>query len=213
MKNCDRFENSIQSLIAGDPELEQLEELIAHCKICRDCRELFEMHRNLARLGTKFNDMESTELSEVRASIVEKVAEKNRQRPQRGWLVAFRTPLIIRPLPATAFIAAIFILGMVAFHGVDRSADIAGGAANDAFINASLKDVENSSYTYSNVALKYLDENRVSLEFDITKRIGIVEPASSKLVKGILMNSQANPSATGVVGHFQTKSVQGKYLY
>lgn len=74
MYYCGKFENDIQSLIAGDPRLEQLEELVEHRKTSRDCRELLEMNRTLMRLGRKFDELESADLSEVRAAIVKKVS-------------------------------------------------------------------------------------------------------------------------------------------
>ena len=61
MKNCDRFENSIQALIAGNPQLDQLEELVEHCKTCQECRDLFEMHRTLTEIGSKLDELESTD--------------------------------------------------------------------------------------------------------------------------------------------------------
>ena len=212
MKNCEKFENSIQALIAGNPQLNQLEELVEHCRICPDCRALFEMHRTLSNIGSKFDEMESADLEGARRSIVDQVVAKTGRRSRSGWLAAFRTPFMMRPLGATALMAVVFILGMVAYHYVDRSASVSTDWTEEALSDTSLTDAENSPYGFSNVAVNYLDNNRISLTFDISKRVAIVEPANSERVKKILMHSYST-SPTGVVGHFQTKSVKGKFFY
>ncbi len=212
MKNCEKFENSIQALIAGNPQLDQLEELVEHCKTCRDCRDLFEMHRTLTDIGSKFDELESADLEGARRKIVEQVATKTGRRSRSGWLAALRTPFAMRPLTATALVAVVFILGMVAYHVVDRSSSVPTDWTDEALSNTSLIDAENSPYGFSNVAVNYLNNNRISLEFDVTKRVAIVEPVNSERVKKILMRSYST-SPTGVVGHFQTKSVKGKFFY
>ncbi|MBN1568357.1 MAG: hypothetical protein JXA73_10965 [Acidobacteria bacterium] len=82
-----------------------------------------------------------------------------------------------------------------------------------ALVSASLNNIRNSPYSFSNVAVRYLDRNTVSLSFDVVRRVAIVEPEHSELVKGIIMNSRFNPSYTGAVGHFQTTSPKEKLIY
>ncbi|MBN1568356.1 MAG: hypothetical protein JXA73_10960 [Acidobacteria bacterium] len=76
------YEDVIQSLIAGNPQFHQLEELVEHCKTCPECRDLFEMHRTLADFGSRFDEMEAVDLTDARRSIVQKVESQNRRRPR-----------------------------------------------------------------------------------------------------------------------------------
>jgi len=203
MKDCEKFEDAIQALIAGNPKLEQLEELIGHCRICRECRELYEMHRTLAEFGSRFDEMEPADFSEARRTIVQTAGAKNRRPSRRGLLSAIWVPFTLRPLTATAFLAAVFVFGFLVSRSGNQALSPSTDMADKAFINASLKDMEKSPYTFSSVAVRYIDSNTVTLSFDVTRRISIVEPEHSELVKGILLNSQYNPSFTGAVGHFQ----------
>jgi hypothetical protein len=212
MKNCDKFETGIQALIAGNPQLDQLEELVEHCKTCPDCRALFEMHRTLSDIGSKVDELEPADLEGARRSVVEQVVAKTGRRSRSRWFAALRTPFTMRPLSATALMALVFILGMAAYHYVDRFKSVPTDWTEEALSDASLTDAENSPYGFSNVAVNYLNDNRISLSFDISKRVAIVEPANSERVKKILMHSYST-SPTGVVGHFQTKSVKGKFFY
>jgi hypothetical protein len=212
MKNCDKFEIGIQALIAGDADFEQLEELVEHCKTCSDCRDLFEMHRTLAHLGSRFDELESVDLEGARRLVVEQVIAKSNHRPQPGWMRSLWAPLTMRPMAAIALVAVVFILGMLAFYFVDRSTPVAMDITDQAISSASLTDAENSPYSFSNLAVRYLDNNRLSLAFDITKHVAIVESTDSERVKKILMHAYTS-SPTGAVGHFQTKSVKGKFFY
>ena len=212
MKDCEKFETDIQAMIAGDADFEQLEELVEHCKSCRDCRELFEMHRTLAHLGSRFDELEAVDLEEVRNLVVDQVAAKTKPCSRSGWTRSIWAPLTLHPLTAIALVAVVFVLGMMAFYYVDRSTPVAMDITDQALSKTSLADLENSPYSFSNVAVKYLDNNQISLSFDITKRVAVIEPADSERVKKILMNAYAS-SPTGAVGHFQTKSVKGKFFY
>jgi hypothetical protein len=212
MKDCEKFENGIQALIAGDIDFEQLETLIEHCKSCADCRELFEMHRTLAYLGSRFDELEAVDLEGARRLVVEQVATKTGPRSRPGRMKTIWAPLTLRPLTAISIAAVVFILGMIAFYYVDGSTPVAMDITDQALSSVSLTDLENSPYSFSNVAVKYLDNNKISLSFDITKHVAVIEPTDSERVKKILMHAYAS-SPSGAVGHFQTKSVKGKFFY
>ena len=203
MKDCGKFENGIQFLIAGDPQLEQLEELVEHCKTCRDCRELFEMNRTLMHFGRKFDELESANLSEVRASIVQTVSAKGKRQLLPGWIAALRRPFQLRPLTAVALLAVVFVIGLATSRLSDRSTSPAINIADAALSADNIRDLENSPYTFSNVAVRPIDNNTVSLAFDITEHVEIVGSTQSELVKGVLMHSLVNPSPTGAVGYFE----------
>jgi hypothetical protein len=80
---------------------------------------------------------------------------------------------------------------------------------DQALSSAGLMDAENSTHSFSNVAVRHLDNDRLSLALDITKHAAIVESTDSGRVRKILMHA-CTSSPTGAVGHFQTKSVKGK---
>jgi hypothetical protein len=213
MKDCDKFEDGIQSLIAGNPQFKQLEELVEHCKTCPECRDLFEMHRTLSDFGSRFDEFESVDLTDARRSIVEKVEEQNRRRSKSSGFTALWAPFTLRPVIATALLAIVFVLGMVVSRIGSRAPSESMDVTNKAFLSTTLKNMQNSPYSFSNVAVRYVDDKSVSLSFDVVRRIAIVEPEHSELVKGILMNSQFNPSFTGAAGHFQNVPAKERLFY
>lgn len=213
MKDCDKFENNLQALIAGSPDFEQLETIVEHCKTCRDCRELFELHRTLGNLGSRFDEMEHVNLDATRAEIIKKVVADGRRRSQWERISALWTPFTLRPLAATAMLAIIFFLGFAVSRIGDRSPAPAQEPSTETLISESLRDIRNSPYIFSNVAVKELSSDKVTLVLDITRRVEIVQPPHSELVKGILTHSLANPYMTSAVGHFQSLPSREKSLY
>jgi hypothetical protein len=213
MNECDKFESSIQDLIAGSPRFEQLEAIVEHCKTCAECRELFELHRTLGDLGSRFDEMESVDLDEARMQIIRKVsATGKRPSPWKRIAMAW-APFTLRPLAATTMLAIVFFLGFMVSRMGGRSPLPEIKPSSESFITASLQNIKNSSYTFSNVAVKELHNDQVTLVFDVTKRVEIIQPVHSELVKGILTHSLDNPYATGAVGHFRNIQPRSSSLY
>jgi hypothetical protein len=213
MSNCDTFEASIQDIIAGSPRFEQLEAVVQHCKTCRECRKLFDLHQTLGELGARFDEMEDVNLEEVRSQIIGKVVSANQRQSLWGRMAALWNPFTLRPLMAVALLAMVFISGFVASRMGGRLPLPSRELSDEAFINASLRNVKDSPYALSNVAVTELNGDKVMLVFDVSKRVEIVQPMHSELVKGILTHSMVSPIDTGAIGHFQNAPSRSKSFY
>jgi hypothetical protein len=204
MKECGRFEKTIESYIAGEPVAGELELLVEHCKECKGCRELLAVHRDMSDLGARFDELEEPDYDSLRAGVLERVAmaELKKRRPKRGLWANFLAPFSMQPLTAAALLIVIFFIGIVAGQfQLSRSNGITGPLLEEinaeAVANRSLRDVEDSPYTYSNVNFRRLNGNQVALGFDVTRHMEVIEPAGSPLVKEVLVHSMMNPTSTG----------------
>ncbi len=203
MKECGRFEKTIEAYIAGEPVAGELEALVEHCKECRSCRELLAVHRDMSDLGARFDELEDPDYDSLRAAVMEQVATTSmKRRPLRGVWANFLAPFSLQPLTAAALLVVVFFIGIVAGQfRPGTSNGITGPLLEEinaeAVANRSLSDVEDSPYTYSNVSFRRLDGDRVALGFDVTKHMEVVEPAGSALVKEVLVQSLMNPAPTG----------------
>jgi hypothetical protein len=202
MKNCDSFEQTIQAYIAGMPLADDLEPLVEHCRECSDCRALLDLHRDMADLGAKFDELEEPDFDTLRARVLEKVARNGLKRRGRGIWASFFSPFSLQPATAAALMVAIFIVGIVA--GQMQWSDPNGGTGrlledinNEAVANRSLGDVTDSPYSYSNVTFRKVNGGQVALGFDVTRHVNVVEPVQSDLVKEVLVHSLMNPTQTG----------------
>jgi hypothetical protein len=202
MKDCDRFERIIQTYIAGEPVADDLEPLVAHCKECSDCRALMAVHRDLAELGARFDELEEPDYHALRARVLEQVARSRMKGARSGLWASFFSPFSLQPVTAAALLVAIFFVGIVAGKmqwgpgsaGTDRLLD---SMNSEAVANRDLGDITDSPYAYSNVTFRRVNGDRVSLGFDVTRHVSVVEPVQSALVKEVLAQSLMNPANTG----------------
>jgi len=176
--------------------------VVEHCKECSDCRALLAVHRDMANLGAKFDELEEPDFDALRAQVLEQVARKQMTSARKGIWSSFLSPFSLQPLTAAALMVAIFFVGIVG--GQLRWGSAAAGTGRlldeintEAVANRSLGDVENSPYTYSNVTFRKVNGAQVALGFDVTRHVEVVEPVQSDLVKEVLVHSLLNPSNTG----------------
>ena len=196
--DCVRFQGIIEAIVAGAPTSGGADNLARHCRTCPDCVQALEAHQNLSEIGRRFRAAADDDLSELRSRVLMQIASP----PRRGWLEMLSTPFRMQPAMAAVFAVVIFLTGIASAWiqvggdgGTEQRlmTDITAEAAS----NLSLIDVEDSRYTYSNVTFRPLDDRRVSMDFDVTTHVNVVEPAESELVKEVLVQSLLNPSNTG----------------
>jgi hypothetical protein len=196
--DCTRFQEIIEAIVAGVPTSGGADNLARHCRTCPDCVRALEAHQNLSEVGRRFRASTDGDLDELRSRVLVQLAAP----PRRGWLAVFSTPFTLQPALAAVFTVVIFLTGLGAAWiqvGGDPGilqrlrTEITAEAAS----NRSLVDVEDSRYTYSNVTFRRLDDRLVSMDFDVTTHVNLVEPVESELVKEVLVHSLLNPSNTG----------------
>jgi len=196
--DCERFQQIIEAIVAGTPTSGGADNLARHCRTCPDCVQALEAHQNLSEIGRRFRATADEDLGELRSRVLTQIARP----PRSGWLEMLSTSFRMQPAMAAVFAVVIFFTGVAAAWiqvggdvGIEQRlmTEITAEAAS----NRSLIDVEDSRYTYSNVNFRRLDDRRVSMDFDVTTHVSVVEPAESELVKEVLVHSLLNPSNTG----------------
>jgi hypothetical protein len=124
------------------------------------------------------------------------------RRPRWAWPAWLSTPLRLEPAVAALVAGAVFVGGVAAgWAGLEREGvreRLVREITAEAAANHSLGDVEDSPYTYSNVAFRRLEDDRVALAFDLTTHVDLVEPVRSEVVKEVLAQSLLNPGDTGM---------------
>ena len=221
MSDCVRFEPTIQAYIAGDLHDTELGPLLAHCRNCKDCRQLLELHRDLVGLASRAPEPHGADFDALHARVLGEVDRQARSsRSDRVESPARAIPWYLpagnftRAVAALAAAVLLFVVGLstgrvLSERGVRPGNGSAtngnGGVTNrlikainaDATSNLELADVEDSRFTYSNVSFRRLDGDRVGLDFDVTTHVQLVEPVRSEIVGEILVHSLLNPSTTG----------------
>jgi len=203
VSDCERFEPTIQAYVAGDLHDTELGALLTHCRNCEDCRHLLELHRDLVGLASRAPEPNGADFDALHARVLGEIDR------QEGASIPWYLPAGMFTRAATALAAAVllFVVGLSTGRVLsERGVRPGNGGVTDRLIKAinadatsnfELADVEDSRFTYSNVSFRRLDGNRVSLDFDVTTHIQVVEPVQSEIVREILVHSLLNPSTTG----------------
>jgi hypothetical protein len=205
-----RFETTIEGYVSGRLDETDLGPVLAHCRECRDCRGLLELHRDLAALAVDRAEPDETEFESMRGRVLAQVSrDAGGERPVssgggfavRGWHVAaglaaalllFVTGLSVgRGLASWPFAAE-------ATHGNGRlTSRLVRAIDEEAASNRVLSDVEDSRFTYSNVAFRRVGADRLAVDFDVTTHVALEEPIDSELVRELAVQALLNPSSVG----------------
>jgi hypothetical protein len=202
VSDCERFEPTLTAYVAGEIDETGLGPMLSHCRDCDACRRVLELHRDLSELGARAAEPDEREFGAMRARVL---YEAGNRRRGASWLRPAFLPLRVAALTAAA--GLVFVLGIatdrlrqdgvapVSGHGTTQRLLTAMNA--DAASNRTLMDVEDSRFTYSNVAFRRLEQDRVALDFDVTTHVRLVEPERSELVQDVLVQALLNPTSTG----------------
>lgn len=190
MSDCARFEPTIRAYIAGDLDESRLGPLLTHCRACRDCRQVLELHRDLTGLASRAPEPSEADFAALHARVLGEV-ERRARMPVGGFA---------KLAAALAAGVLLFVVGVAAgryLSAPDVANRLVEAINTDATSNHELADVEDSRFTYSNVSFRRLDDGRVGLDFDVTTHVQLAESPRSEIVREILVHSLLNPSTTG----------------
>ena len=212
MSDCERFQPILGAYVSDDLDDRAFGPLLAHCRTCDGCRELLELHRDLAELA-ELADLEmppsETGFDAMRSRVLREVAGGDRGQAETALPWHLPGGFTLRAAAILATAAMLFVVGLAAGRALPglNGASVGGngGVTNrlvsainaDANSNHSLMDVEDSRFTYSNASFRRLEAGRVALDFDVTTHVGLIEPVESELVREVLIHSLLNPSSTG----------------
>lgn len=226
MSDCERHRTAMERCFAGELDTAALASLVSHCGTCASCRGLLELHRDLAGLASDAAPPSTATLDRMQSEVLQRITReaKGMRGPGRrsgegasergaaansgrgifGGLTSGRAFGIAALIAASA---VLFFAGRwtgrenssqsTARTSADVSAFLVAALGDDASANHALRDVEGSSFTYSNVSFRRADGDRVILGFDLTTHVEVIEPVRSPLVQEALVQSLINPSSVG----------------
>ncbi len=206
MSDCKTFEPTLAAYVAGEIDETGLGPMLAHCRDCVACRRVLELHRDLSDLGGRPGEPDERAFAAMRARVLDEAGARRAARPWAAWWLR-PAQLPLRAAALTLAAGLLFVLGLFTDRLLgDRVAPLPEDGTTqrlltamnaEAVTNRTLVDVEDSRFTYSNVTFRRLEQGRVSLDFDVTTHVRLVEPERSELVQDVLVHALLNPTSTG----------------
>ena len=190
-----------EKLQAGELNQNELDKLEEYSNRFPEYKELFKVHQILSEAELPVPEPEPEQFSKMRADILREIRQKEEKVPGRLQLfIENIRGYVVRPEMALAALTLIigFLLGRALPPDKDNLAsDIMDQITDLAQENKKLEDVRKSPLVYSNVAFKEVDQNNISLSFDVTTHLDMIGKKNDPLVREVIAQSLINPSNLG----------------
>jgi hypothetical protein len=205
MNDCQQYHDLIASYAAGEIGPSDLEDLLAHCSACEDCRGMVELHRSFATTVTGLPEPSEELFEAMRGRVLDQL-ELN-QTPlgapgrERRSVVQAGTPFWstladwfgAHPVPAPALV--ILLLLAAGFAGRWTAApgwsdkSLLRAVQEQAGRSTGLDAFWDATFTFANVAVRQTEAGDLSLGFDVCRHVEADTPRHSPLASEVLLST------------------------
>lgn len=202
MEKCEYYINLLEKLLGDEISKQENEILLSHIKSCKDCAEIYHAHELMLNSASPFNHINEIDLQKMRRSVLNSIKSKHTKSPSNIYRKYAEYIQSFFKRPELVFAAVALIIGF--FFGRMLPPDESGFTSgivrqinNIAKKNIHFTDTQNSSYRFSNVSMKELDGQKISMSFDVSTHLDIVREKNDPLVKEILAQTLMNQENLG----------------
>lgn len=205
---CQDWERRLIDSMAEDASPEAFQGLLKHAAECPSCGELLGVHLRLTNSRPAIPMPSQDQFAEMRGDVLSQIAKAKSVYGQEGEREAgidFRSllsNLFLNPLFAYALLillglSVVIYRGGASPAGSNWSSRLASDITRRAVSSNGLQESSDSPYILSNVSIRSLDGNRVSLSFDVTAHLDTIRSPHDPLVREALAQSLISPSDVG----------------
>jgi len=202
MTDCSDFRELMQDLLAGEISPADLEALHRHCQSCPECRQLMEVHSDLARTGREIPEPREDDFAAMRRNVLKRIDENSPDwaSKRRWWdlgALLRAQPAAFLPIAAVLVIVAVYAgrwsVGVPEFNDEVMMREINQQANRQ----AGLIDYWDSPYSYSNVSARPTENGKLDLSFEVSRHVRLETPMDSPIAKEVLLHAILEPGAIG----------------
>ncbi len=199
MDNCKKYHELIIKLISSGLDTNDNELLNNHVKECKDCSDFLLVHRSIEKSqkiipmpdSDEFRIMRQNTLRKIRLADSSKISSLLDQIKRIFFKVEFAYGL------ATLFL----IFSIYSYINSENNqgkipSDLIEQIDYTAQQNHSLSDIENSPYSYSDIEIKNMGDQLISLGFNVSTYVELTRDKNDPLVNEILAQSIMNSEQT-----------------
>jgi hypothetical protein len=212
--DCQRYHDLIAAYVAGDIDLNGLEDLVTHCRRCADCRGMVELHRSLATMATDMPEPSAEVFEAMRNRVLDQLEENRARVGLRGRVPSGVTEprppfwstladwFAAHPLPAPALVVVLILAAGLAGRWSatptlsDRS--LMRAVEKQAGQSSGLDGFWDATFSFANVAVRQTDDGRLALGFDVCRYMEAETPRSSPLAREVLLATIIDSPTLGV---------------
>lgn len=202
MKTCKNYETYFEKLISKNISDQEHEELKSHVESCSNCSHLYKTNYNLSQIDNPIEKAKDEDFTNLRLKIIDKIGKQKDKSLSTKIQNIINTLVNYSKKPEYAIAAITLIVGFFLGRALPPDENgLTGGILKQisaiAEENIYLSDSEKSSYRFSNVSLKELKNNSISMSFDVSTSLNIVRDKNDPLVKEVLTQTMMAPENIG----------------
>ena len=200
MNNCKKYHDLILDLISSNLDDKQKAALDKHISECKECADFLLIHQKLAQSKQTIPVPNEDDFRKMRQNIIRRIriSESVPENNLVNWVKALFTRVeFAYSLAALILIFSVYQYVVPEVQENKIPTDLIEQIDYTAKQNQSLADIENSPYTYSNVEIKDIGDQQISLGFNVSTYIELTRDKNDPLVKEILAQSIMSSQQTG----------------
>jgi len=202
MNKCKDYQILLEKLIAGNINDDEHSELKKHIDTCSECYELYTTNTALSKIENPTEKANEVDFNIMRQRVIESIEKRKENSFSANLQKAI--DLIIENIkkPEYAIAAITLIVGFFLGRALPPDENgITGGflkqISSIAEQNTYFSDTQKSSYRFSNVSLKEMDNDKISMSFDVSTSLDVVREKNDPLVKEVLTQTMMDPENVG----------------
>ena len=199
MNHYREIKKLIEKLQAGVLDQAGREQLNRYLEQHPDYKDLYQIHELLRKSSVPFPDADTEQLSRMRAEVLRIIRQKEEKVPGR-WQLFIEKIRDYGTRPEMAIAALTLIIGFFLGRALPpdtNTSDIMKKITVLAKENKKLEDIKKSPYLFSNVSMKEVGIDHISLSFDVTTHLDMVGKKDDPLVRDVLAQYLLNPTNVG----------------
>jgi hypothetical protein len=202
MSKCKENQILFDKLIEGNISDDEHSELKEHIDSCNECSEVYVTNIVLSKIESPIEKANDVDFRIMRQKVTETIEKSQENTFKAKTQRIFDSIIIYLKKPEYALAAITLIVGFFLGRALPPDENgITGGflkqISSIAEQNTYFSDSQNSSYRFSNVTLKEIDENKISMRFDVSTSIDVIKGKNDPLVKEVLTQTMMEPENVG----------------
>ncbi len=193
MHNCDDIKHVIESYLAGELTPSEKQMLDQHLPGCPDCRSLAALHEQLVKMPGDEPMPGPDAFRLVRSRVLAQTAGARTDRPGISTARALGSAVAA----AAMLVVGVFVGRWTAMPGGIDDHLLLGAVAKQARAKSSLGDYWNAPLSYTNVNAVAVDNDSVSLEFDVCRGVGLTTSRDSAIAGDVLTHAILKSDSKG----------------
>jgi len=202
MSKCKEYKILFENLIAGNISENEHSELKKHVGICEECSDLYATSIALTNIDNPAEKANEIDFNIMRQRVIDSIEHKKENSISAKIQKLVDSVNIYLKKPEYAIAAITLIVGFFLGRALPPDENgVTGGflkqISSIAEQNTYFSDTQKSSYRFSNVSLKEMDNDKISMSFDVSTNIDVVREKNDPLVKEVLTQTMMDPENVG----------------